>query len=190
MGNTYTTNAAVFLIDTLFSFFLIAVMLRLLFQIIRADFYNPISQFLVKVTNPGIKPLRRIIPGIGGIDLASVVLLLLLQMLASFLIGWMVGANISIAALLVYSIADLISLLLNIYLIAIFIQVILSWVAAGTYNPVISLLYSLNEPILSRARRILPPISGLDLSPIIVILAIQLIKILVVAPIADMGRML
>ena len=95
-----------------------------------------------------------------------------------------------IATLFVMSIAKLISLLLNIYLITILIQIVLSWVSPGSYNPVVSLLHSLNEPLLGRARRLLPPISGLDLSPILVMIAIQLAKILIVAPISDFARIL
>ena len=82
MNNPYLSNAAVYLIDTVFSLYMLLVMLRFLLQVVRADFYNPICQFIVKATNPPLRPLRRVIPGVGGIDLASVILLLVLQVVA------------------------------------------------------------------------------------------------------------
>ncbi len=189
MGN-YAGNAGVFLIQTLFGLYLVAVMLRFLLQMTRADFYNPVSQFLVKVTNPPLIPLRRVIPGLIGIDMAAVVLLLVIQAVELVLVGLVQGFSLSIPGLLVLTVAELLNLLLNIYFFTILIQVILSWVNPGGYNPAVALLYSLNEPILSRARRMIPPISGFDLSPIVVFIGIQLIKILLVSPIADMGKRL
>lgn len=184
----YAGNAGVFLVQTLFGLYIGAVMLRLLLGLVRADFYNPISQFLVKITNPPLKPLRRIIPGVLGIDLASILLMLVLQALELILIGAIKGFGLHPAGLAVLSMAELLSLLINIYFITILIQVILSWVSPGGYNPAVSLLYSLNEPLLGRARRLLPPIHGFDLSPILIIIALQLILILVIAPITDLGR--
>jgi YggT family protein len=186
----YAGNAGVFLIQTLFGLYIIAIMLRFLLQMTRADFYNPISQFLFKVTNPPLVPLRRVIPGLMGVDMAALVLMIALQAFELFLVGAVQGIGISVTGLLVLTVAELINLLLNVYMITILIQVILSWVNPGGYNPAIGLLYSLNEPILSRARRIIPPISGFDLSPIVVFIAIQLLKIILVAPIRDMGKVL
>lgn len=188
MGGSYAGNAGVFLVQTLFGLYIGAVMLRFLLALVRADFYNPISQFLVKVTNPPLKPLRRLIPGVLGIDLASIVLMLVLQALELILIGAIKGFGLHPAGLAVLSVAELLSLLINIYFITILIQVVLSWVSPGGYNPAISLLYSLNNPLLGRARRLLPPIHGFDLSPILIIIALQLVLILVIAPITDLGR--
>ncbi len=188
MNNPYLSSASVYLISAISDLFLILVLLRLLLQLARADFYNPLCQFIVKVTNPALKPLRRVIPGWRGIDMASVVLLLLVQALALLLINLATGREIAMASLLVLSIGELLSLTLNCYLITILAQVILSWVGPGGHHPVSALLYSLNEPIMRPARRLLPPISGIDLSPIVVLFVIQLLKILVVAPIFDMAR--
>lgn len=188
MNNHYLSNASVYLISAISDLFLILVLLRFLLQLARADFYNPLCQFIVKVTNPPLKPLRRIIPGLKGIDMASVVLLLAVQALALLLINLAIGKEIATGALLVLSVGELLSLTLNCYLITILAQVILSWVGPGGHHPISALLYSLNEPVLRPARRLLPPISGIDLSPIVVLFAIQLLKILVVAPIFDVGR--
>jgi len=188
MGGSYAGNAGIFLIQTLFGLYAGAVMLRFLLAMVRADFYNPVSQFLVKVTNPLLLPLRRIVPGVMGIDMASVVLLIALQATKLLLIAAVQGFGIHPLGLLVLSLAELLSLLINIYFFTILIQVILSWVSPGNYNPAVALLHSLNEPLLGRARRILPPISGFDLSPILVLVGLQLLEMLLVAPIQDLGR--
>ena len=135
----YGTNAIQFLIQTVFGLYLIAVMLRVLLQVTRADFYNPVSQFLVKVTNPPLIPLRRVIPGFMGIDFAAIVLMLIIKMVEIFLIVLIKGVSVSIAGIIVLSIAELLRLLINIYFFAILIQVVISWVNPGTYNPVITL---------------------------------------------------
>lgn len=184
----YGTNAIEFLIHTIFGMYLVAVMLRVLLQLTRADFYNPVSQFLVKVTNPPLIPLRRIIPGFMGIDFAAIVLMVALKAIEIFLIVLIKGVSIKISGLVVLSIAELLRLLINVYFFTILIQVVISWVNPGTYNPAVSLLYSINEPLLSRARRLIPPISGFDLSPIVVIILLQLLSILLIQPIADLGQ--
>lgn len=190
MGGSYAGNAGVFLVQTLFGLYIGAVMLRFLLAVVRADFYNPISQFLVKVTNPLVAPLRRVIPSLGGLDLASLVLMLILQIVELLIIGLIGGVSLQPAGLVVLGVAELLSLLFQIYFFTILIQVVLSWVSPGGYNPAVALLYSLNEPVLGRARRILPPMHGFDLSPILVMIGIQLLNILLVAPISDLGRSL
>jgi YggT family protein len=187
MGNPYLSNAGVFLVSAVFGLFVLAVMLRMLLAWVRADFYNPVSQFLVTVTNPLLIPLRRLIPPLGAVDLAAVVLLALLELGKLVLIRLIAGAALSLDALVLLSIAELLGTLLNIFLFTIIVQVVLSWLAPRTYHPVTALLYQLNEPLLAPARRLIPPISGLDLSPLLVIVAIQLLKMLLVAPLTDMG---
>jgi YggT family protein len=190
MDNPYATDATVFLIRTVFGLFLMLVMLRLLLQMVRADFYNPISQFIVRATSWSLKPLRRIIPGLAGIDLASVVLLLAVQMLSIFLISLSRGMTVSIAGIAVLAVAELINLVFTIYLITIIAMAVLSWIGPGTYNPLTSLLYTLNEPVLRPIRRLIPVFSGIDLSPLIALIAIQLLKILLVGPIFDIAASL
>lgn len=190
MGGGYVSNAGQFLLSTLFGLYIVAVMLRFLLQWVRADFYNPVSQFLVKVTNPPLRPLRRLIPGWRGLDLASVVLLLALQALEIVLLTWMDPRALSLpapAGLVVLSLAKLLSLLLSVYFFSILIEVILSWVNPGTYNPAAYLLHQINEPVMRPARSILPPMGGLDLSPIVVLIALQLVRFLVVDPLTDFG---
>lgn len=172
--NSYFSEAGVFLINVIFGFCILMVMLRFMLQIVRADFHNPVSQFLVKVTSPALKPLRRIIPGFSGIDMSAIVLLLALKFVEQLLTFLMMGSGVHIGALIIVSITGLISLALYIYIIGIFVQVIFSWIQPGTHNPIIILLYQLTEPVMRPARRILPPMSGLDLSPLIAIIVLQL----------------
>jgi len=190
MDNPYISDAAVFLISTLFNLYIFAVLLRFLMQWARADFYNPISQFLVKITNPPLRPLRRIIPGLGGIDLASVVLLIALQMIDLALINLAVARVSPIGGLFVTAIAELLSTLITLYFITILVEVILSWIAAGAYNPVAYLVHQLNAPIMAPARRLIPPLGGIDLSPLAVVIVLQLMRYLVVYPLMDFGRSL
>lgn len=190
MGNPYVGNATTFLITTAFGLYILIVMLRFVLQIVRADFYNPVSQFIVKATNPVLRPLRRYVPGVGGIDLASVVVMIVLKYAELWLTAWILGHSPPFAGLFMLSVAELLSLLVNVFFFAIIIQVILSWVNPGNYNPVIALVYSLTEPLLGPARRVIPPIGGLDLSPIVVIVGLQLVKLLLIAPITDTARSL
>lgn len=157
------------IIQTFCNLFLVAVLLRFLLQIARADFYNPISQFLVRVTNPVLKPLRRLIPGVMGIDLASLVLALVVEMLTIALIFMVFGVGLpNPLLLLVWSLIGCIAMVVSIYYIAILASIILSWVAMGSHNPTIVLVNQLAEPVLAPFRKLLPPIGGLDLSPIMV----------------------
>lgn len=179
MGTGYVTNPLGFLINTLFGLYILMVMLRFILAVVRADFYNPVSQFLVKVTNPPLLMLRRVIPSTGKIDTSALVLMLGLQLLSFTLIGLLRGSTLALWPLLVLSLRELTELALNIFLFSIFVQVIISWVNPGTYNPVVSLLYSITEPVLRPCRRLVPPISGMDLSPLVALIAIQLAKYLI-----------
>jgi len=190
MGGSYTDNAGVFLIDTLFGLYILAVMLRFLFQLVRADFYNPLTQVLVKITNPPLIPLRRIIPGLKGIDLASILLMLMLQALALVLIGLVKGFSFQPEGLALLSFTKLLALVFNVFFFSILIQVIISWISPSSHNPVISLVHSLNEPLMRPIRRVIPPIGGMDLSPMVAMIGIQLCNILVIAPLSDMGTRL
>lgn len=190
MDAGYLVGPAVFLIDTLFSLYVFALMLRFLLQWVEADFYNPISQFLVKLTHPPLRLLRRFIPSIGRIDTASVILMMLIQMLGGYLVFLVQGLSVSPVALAAWSFSQLIELLFNIYLFAIIIGAILSWFGSMAYNPAASLLYSLTEPVLRVFRRIMPPIGGIDLSPMFALIAIQLSKMVILPPLQQMTVLL
>jgi YggT family protein len=187
MGGSYVGNAATFVIETVFSLYILIVMLRLLLQLVRADFYNPLSQAIVRITQPPLKLLRRIVPGYSGVDLASVVLLLALQMLELWLVLLMLGRDAALAGLVVLSVARLLQLLAYVFMFAIFALVILSWIQPNAYNPLVAVLNAIGAPLLRPARRMLPPMGGLDLSPIVVLLALGVVLRLLVAPLEDLG---
>ena len=183
-------NAATFLVESLFGLYILIVMFRLLLQWARADFYNPLSQFIIRATQPVLAPMHRTIPAFGGIDLACVVLLVGLQFAELWMVTSILGQRAPVSALLVFSIAELVQLAIYIFLFSILIQIVMSWINPGAYNPMLSVLYSLNEPLLAPARRIVPTISGLDLSPIVVMVALQLAAILFVGPLRELARTL
>ena len=188
MGSSYVTNPLEFLINTLFGLYILTVMLRFLLAVVGADFYNPVSQFLVKVTNPLLVPLRRIIPSIGKIDTSALLLMLGLQMVSFGLIALLRAGQVSMISLLILSVAELVGLFLNVLLFSILIQVVISWVSPGTYNPAISILYSITEPLLRPCRRLLPPISGIDLSPLVALVGIQVAKMLLLPPLQQLAQ--
>jgi YggT family protein len=179
MGNDYLTNPLEFLISTLFSLYIVAVMLRFLLGLVRADFYNPVSQFLVRITNPLLIPLRKVVPSIGKFDSAALLLMIVLQLAAITLILLLRGDGISSAVLVIITLATLISLLISVYMFAIIVEVIISWMNPGSYNPVSSLLHSLTNPLLRPIRHLVPPIAGIDLSPLFAIIGLQVLRMLI-----------
>jgi YggT family protein len=181
-----------FLIETLFSLYIGAVVLRMLLGYAGANFYNPLSQFLVKVTNPVLVPLRRFIPSIGKIDTSAIVLalgltiitILLLYMVASaqyFVRSYPIFAGVSfnVITILLAAIIDLVKVVIWVYIISLLIQAVMSWVGSAHGNPVAPLIDSLTRPLLSPVRRVIPNIGALDLSPLVVILALNILLIII-----------
>ncbi len=187
---TYFGSAGILLVNAVFGFFVTVVMLRFMLQTVRADFYNPLSQFVVKVTNPLLVPLRRVVPGLGGVDLAALILMYALQLVELWLVSLLMGLSVSPGILMVEGVAQLIDLAITIYMVTIIAEAILSWFQQGGHHPVMVLLHQLNEPLLAPARRIIPSISGIDLSPLVVLVLLQLASMLLVAPLHDLARSL
>ncbi len=191
MGGNYFVQAAVFLIEIIFGLYILAVLLRYLLARVRADFYNPLSQFIVKVTNPPIKPLRRLIPGYLGIDWPSIILLFIVQGLEIILISLVASGRIPAPmGLFVLTFAHLLKTVIYVFLFIIIVQVVISWINPGAYNPLTVIMYQLSEPILKPARRLIPPAGGFDWSPLIVLIIMNLLIILMVSPLMDLGRRL
>ncbi len=167
----------ILLIDTLGGLFVMAILLRFLLQLVKADFYNPISQAIVKITSPLLNPLRRIIPGMGGYDIAALVLAFFVQalliVLKMKLVGYMVFPP---AAIFAQSLVSLTRGLLDLYTFALFIIVIASWVAPHSYNPGLMLLRQLTEPLCGAVRRFIPPVGGLDFSVMVILFVIMIVK--------------
>jgi YggT family protein len=181
----------IFVVDTLFSLVVGAFLLRLLFQLVRADFRNPFAQAIVRITNPLVVPLRKVLPPIGRVDTASVVAVVVAQMLRTGLVYAMsTGGAPPLVPLLLLSVVELLDTTLLLFLIAIFVYVLLSWVSPDGYSPIGRLLGSLVEPVLAPFRRALPSLGGLDLSPIVAILLISVLRMVLngrVAPLLTGG---
>lgn len=173
-----SANAFSYLVGTLLDLYITTVMLRLLLQWVRADFYNPVCQLLVKLTNPALLPLRRVIPPIGRLDTAAVVLMLVLELFSVWVVSRIAASPLSPAGIVVFSVTKLLATLLVTYFFLIIANVILSWVASGARHPVIPLVYQLTEPVLRPFRRIIPPIAGIDLSPVFALIGIRFLLLL------------
>ncbi|OQK16496.1 hypothetical protein AU255_00895 [Methyloprofundus sedimenti] len=186
MGSTYVSDPIIFLMDTVFSFYILAVVLRFLLQWVGGDFYNPISQFLVKITHPPLRVLRRYIPAVGKIDTSSIVFVIALQMFSDLITLTLKGIPFSFAALILLSISQLISLVINVFVFAVFVRALLSWINPGSFNAASNLLYSITEPLLVSCRRVIPDIGGIDLSPLLVLVGLQLAKMLIIPPLQEL----
>jgi YggT family protein len=169
-------NPLFFLIRTLVDIYTSLLMLRFLLQQVRADFYNPISQFIVKLTNPVVMPARKIIPGFRGYDLATLFLVLALIIVKIVVIYSLAGLSLNAVILILTALQELILLLINIFMFAIFVQAILSWVSPDPYHPVTALLSSLTYPVLRPFQQLIKPISGIDLSPMVALIALMFAK--------------
>ena len=168
-----------FLVQTLGGLYIMAVLIRFLLQLVRADFYNPISQAIVKATSPLLNPIRKIIPGYGGVDMASLVLALILQIILLYVLLLMGGyslAAIPFPSVLISSLVKLGIEFLNIYMFSLIIIAIASWVAPNSYNPGLMLLLQITEPLTSRIRKVIPPLGGLDFSLMVLVIIIITLK--------------
>ncbi|MGH8389833.1 MAG: YggT family protein [Pseudomonas sp.] len=183
-------TAAVYVLQTLGSLYLLIVLMRFVLQLVRANFYNPLCQFAVKATQPLLKPLRRIIPSMFGLDMSSLVLAILVQLaLMALTLLLTYGTTGNPLQLLIWSIIGVTALFLKIFFFALIISVILSWVAPGSRNPGAELVSDICEPALAPFRKFLPNLGGLDLSPIFAFLALKLIDMLVINNLAAMTMM-
>ncbi len=187
-------EALLFTIHSVFSVYIAIVLLRFILQLVRANFYNPVAQFAVKITNPLVIPLRKIIPSVAKIDLSTLILALLLQGLEIILLltikGFSVASASAIGGILVWSCGEIIDLMLLILLIATLINVILSWVQPNSYNPTAVTIEQITNPLYTPVRRVVPTIAMLDLSPMIVMFLITLSRILIADPIILLGKSL
>jgi len=172
----------IFVVNTLFSLYILVVMLRFLLQWVRADFFNPISQFVVRVTQPILRPMRRVIPGLAGVDVSSLLLAIALQMVLLAVLALIVHQQVDPVYVLLRTPLELLDMLFNIYIFGIVIQAVLTWVSQDQYNPLQTVLYSLTEPVVRPFRQIMPLLGGIDLSPLAAIIVLQVLRMLVLTP--------
>lgn len=171
-------NAANFLINILFETYIIIILLRVWLQLARADFYNPLSQFVVKATQPVVRPLRRVIPSLGGLDLASVIFAYVVSCAMVFLLFWLQKGVFAPAVAVLFSAAiSLVKQCFSLIFYVLIARAILSWVSQGR-SPIEFVLAQLTEPFLAPIRRFIPPIGGLDLSLLVAIIGLQFLQIL------------
>jgi len=164
-------DAIRYIISALLWLLFFAFLLRVILQFVRADFRNPISQAVLRCTNPLVLPLRRVIRPLGKIDLASVIALLLVELAAVCIELWLHGIGLPrVPQLLTLVAVDLARKVVQFYLVALIIYAVLSWVAPGTYSPASALLDRICEPLINPVRRVIPPIGGLDLSVVFVMI--------------------
>jgi len=184
----YLAQAGAFLIDVVFGIAIFILMLRFLIQWTNVGFNHPLTQFLYQATNPVLSPLQRFIPRWGRIDLACLLLMLALKVVAIVLLSLFLGTSYGAFGLVIIAFAELLSILIYVLIFSIIIQVILSWVNPDPYNPVYSFVSRLNEPLTVPVRRRVRPFHGIDFSPLIVIILLQLALILIVMPLTHVGQ--
>ncbi|NCF72142.1 MAG: YggT family protein [Gammaproteobacteria bacterium] len=165
-------SALVFIVNALTSLYLLLLLLRFWLPWLRADFRNPLAQGILKLTSPVIIPLRRIVPSFGRLDTATVLVAFIVQYLAILLILLIMGTTATFSAISITAIVKLMLLSLNLFMFAIFVRIILSWVSPGQYNPATAIITTLTEPVLRPVRRLIPPLGGFDISPIFVIIGL------------------
>ena len=170
-------QAVLFLIDTAFSLYLMVVILRLWLQLVRADFYNPFSQFVVKATNPLVLPLRRVIPSLGRLDTATLVLAYAIMLSKLVVLQLLQSGQVALIPSLVFSLVLLVKEVFTLLFWILVIRALLSWFSQGQ-SPVEYVMHQLTEPLLRPVRRILPPLGGLDLSVLVVLIGLQYLNIL------------
>jgi YggT family protein len=182
-------NVAYLLVNTLGGLYVLAVLLRFMLQVARADFYNPFTQAIVRVTDPAVRAFRRVIPGYRGLDFASLILALVAQCVCTFLLITTSGYALPGAGLIItWSVVGLLSFILNIYFWAMMISIIASFIAPYSGHPALVLVRQLTEPVMEPFRRLLPAMGGLDLSPIFVFLGLQIIRMLFIDPVGVNAR--
>lgn len=170
-------QATHFLIDTLFNLYLMVAILRVWLQLAKADFYNPVSQFVVKATNPILIPLRRVIPGFAGIDWAGVVLVIIVAFAKLAVLQGLFGQGFPLLPIFLASLIACVTETLQLMFWIMVIRAILSWISQG-YNPIEALLHQLTEPLLTPIRKVIPPLGGLDLSVLVFLIGVQFVQLL------------
>lgn len=173
-------RALIYIIDALSMLITFVFLLRFWLPWFGVDFRNPIAQGILQATSPIITPLRRIVPSIGRIDTATVLLMFLVQAITLTLIDTLLGSPVSAKTVLISSTFNLIYLSLRLFMFAIIIRIVLSWIAPQTFNPATALLANITDPLLRPFRRYVPPIGGFDISPIFAIILIGALSMLVV----------
>lgn len=175
-----STQIGLLLVNAIAGFFIFVVLLRFLLQAMRADFYNPLSQFIVKASNPMLVPARKLIPGFGGYDIAAIAVLLVLELVAMTLSLLIMGWPLPIVNMLLWAVLGMVGLFLKLFFWGLLITVVVSWIAPNSNNPAVDLLKQIIEPAMQPIRKLMPDMGGMDISPIIAFLLINVLEIVLV----------
>ncbi len=171
------TEILVSSLQMLTTFYLTLLILRFLFQLCQVDYFNPISQFIAKATNPVTEPVRKMVPPVRRFDFASVIVAILFQAIMYLVILSLAGYGFQPLALLIWGFLKVVSLVFTIYFFAIIAMIVISWLAPGNPHPGIQIINQITEPIMAPFRNLLPPMGGLDLSPILVFLVLNMLQV-------------
>ena len=174
-----TTDIIVSSLQLVTMFYLTIIILRFLLRLADADFFNPITQFVVKATNPVVAPFQKAIPPFRKFDTATVVVAILFQALSYFVIIAVAGQVVDPLTLLLWGAVKVLSVVVTLYFFAIIAMIVISWIAPGSAHPGIQMIRQITEPVMAPFRSILPPMGGLDLSPILVFLVLNMIRVVV-----------
>lgn len=179
------------LLETVFSLYIMLLILRLLLQKMHANYYNPLCQFVIRITTPAVKSLQHFLPTWRGIDFAVLLVIVVLTAVKFIFMGWMLfSSSPRISGIFVWCLGDLLQNIFHLFIYLIIGRVILSWIRNVQLAPVLEAIYQLTEPSLKPIRRLIPPIGGHDLSPLFLILALQLLVILIASPLESYGQLL
>jgi len=194
MNSGYGFDALQFLISTLVMLYALIILLRFLMQATRVDYYNPVAQFVVRAAAPVLAPLRRVIPPVGRYDLSALVVVLALMLLklglyrlldipATVIGGYRVGiAHIWFGSMAWLAVVDVVALAINVFFFAVLIRAVLTWIAPSGPNPIAEILERITAPVVDPVRRVIPPIGGIDLSPLAVLIGLQVLRMLLIPP--------
>ena len=175
-------SAGFFIVKTIGNLIVFVFLLRLMLQWVRMDFYNPISQFVFKVTNPLVAPLQRVMPRSRLVDVPGLVVLVLVTAAVNFLLLGIWGSDYSAAQFAYWIVARIINLGLLIYIICIIVLAVMSWIGPAGHNPIAGALRQLVEPVMRPFRRVIPTFEGIDFSPLVAIICLSALRILFYLP--------
>lgn len=174
------TEISLYLIRNIGALLLLAIVLRGVMHASRVNFYNPISQLIVRLTNPLLAPLRGVLPATGRVDWSAVVVAIFVQALILAGIAWLAGDQWrmpGVLTLLAWGAVGVMGLLVNLYFFILIAMIIISWVAPGSRHPAIELVWQISEPVMSPVRALLPNMGGIDFSPILLFVGINVVQI-------------
>ena len=189
MTNPYILNAGFFLLNTLVIFYTYILIARFLLQLFKVDFFNPICQGVVRITDPTLNPMRKLLPRSILFDYSAIILAFTLQLVGLSLLSLFSDDRAGLIGLILVTLAATLNKILNFLIFAILAHVVISWLSHGGYNPLLEIINSISAPLLKKARKFLPRTGSLDFSPMLVIIALQLVIMLVIIPLRDFGHL-